>query len=377
MALGNNTPVDEEVMLQPASGCGDSSDDEDTTVDMRAQQGESGGSQDMDVTMDHSMMDCSALDMSMISTGGLMRGGGDCGAITMEDGEEEALDTDDGSALDTSPESAATNASRDNHNTQHGSLRDPILRVAGRCTALSADLSTTKSHVQKALLEMGAACAASVEQVCRRSAQEIAQYRGELDTALVEKRRLHNCIQEMKGNIRVFCRVRPSKEAREQTAVECRKGGQILTVDLPSKGIDRNGNPRKADQKTFAYDAVFGPSTSQGDVYGEVQGMVDSCYDGYHCTVIAYGQTGSGKTFTMQGSEEQPGISKRALGDIFEQKVRREAGGLQSVNIRVSMIEVYNESFRVMIVFIWCVCELCLLVYHSTGPAERAVGVKG
>ena len=334
--------MDGEVVLGPDSGS--SQDDDDTTVDLREEQGgETEDQEDIDVTMDNSILDSSAFDMSMISTGDLMR---DCGACTMDEGEEEGLRTDTDASPAPSAESSAVQVIHTAQQTQHVSCRE-LLRVADRCKALSSELETTKTHLQKTLSEMGAACAASVEQVCRRSALEIGKYKSELETSLVEKRRLHNCIQEMKGNIRVFCRVRPSTEPKEQTAVECRKGGQILTVDLPSKGIDRNGNPRKADQKTFAYDAVFGPTTSQGNVYGEVQGMVDSCYDGYHCTVIAYGQTGSGKTFTMQGSEEQPGISKRALSDIFEQKVRREAGGLQAVNIRVSMIEVYNESFRV------------------------------
>lgn len=49
----------------------------------------------------------------------------------------------------------------------------------------------------------------------------------------------------------------------------------------------------------------------------------------------------------MQGSTAEPGISGRALGDIFMQKLRREAGGLQRVTVSVSMIEVYNEAFRV------------------------------
>lgn len=49
----------------------------------------------------------------------------------------------------------------------------------------------------------------------------------------------------------------------------------------------------------------------------------------------------------MQGTAEAPGISRRALSDIFAQKVRREAGGLQRVAVAVSMVEVYNETFRV------------------------------
>lgn len=181
-----------------------------------------------------------------------------------------------------------------------------------------------------------------------KAAKEIGVFKQELDIALVEKRRLHNKIQEMKGNIRVLCRVRPSTSPSD-CAAECRKGGQLLTVNVPSKGIDRNGQQRAPEQKTFSFDCVLGPQSSQEDVYNEVRGMVDSAYDGYHCTVVAYGQTGAGKTFTMQGTDESPGISKNTLRDVFQMKLKKESSGMQTVSIFVSMIEVYNETFRVSI----------------------------
>ena len=49
----------------------------------------------------------------------------------------------------------------------------------------------------------------------------------------------------------------------------------------------------------------------------------------------------------MQGTNACPGISKNMLRDVFDAKLKREASGLQTVNVRVSMIEVYNETFRV------------------------------
>jgi kinesin family protein C2/C3 len=48
----------------------------------------------------------------------------------------------------------------------------------------------------------------------------------------------------------------------------------------------------------------------------------------------------------MQGTDSQPGISRRALSEIFVHKQRREAGGLQAVAVCVSVVEVYNETFR-------------------------------
>ena len=37
----------------------------------------------------------------------------------------------------------------------------------------------------------------------------------------------------------------------------------------------------------------------------------------YAGTAFAYGQTSSGKTYTMNGSENDPGIIHRAVKDIF------------------------------------------------------------
>ena len=69
-----------------------------------------------------------------------------------------------------------------------------------------------------------------------------------------------------------------------------------------------------------------------------------------------------GKTYTMQGTAQQPGISKSTLKEVFETKIKRESSGLQSVTICVSMIEVYNETFRVRICLFYA---LYIFIYSS------------
>ncbi|KAF9579272.1 hypothetical protein BGW38_004531 [Lunasporangiospora selenospora] len=79
-------------------------------------------------------------------------------------------------------------------------------------------------------------------------------------------------------------------------------------------------------------------------IYGtSVKNLVQSAMEGYNGTVFAYGQTSSGKTYTMSGNEQQPGITPRAIEDIF--KYIRENPDREFL-LRVSYLEIYNESIR-------------------------------
>nr|GMD34311.1 kinesin-4-like isoform X1 [Ipomoea batatas] len=160
---------------------------------------------------------------------------------------------------------------------------------------------------------------------------------------LAENRKLHNEVQELKGNIRVYCRIRPflPKQKDKQTIVEYVGDNGELIVTNPSKQA-------KEGRRSFKFNKVYGSSATQGQVFADIQPLIQSVLDGYNVCIFAYGQTGSGKTYTMTGpdgaTEEQWGVNYRALNDLF--RISQTRGNAFSYEITVQMVEIYNEQVR-------------------------------
>jgi len=162
-----------------------------------------------------------------------------------------------------------------------------------------------------------------------------------------ERRKLHNIVQELRGNIRVFARARPLN-ANERNQGE---GGEAVHVQ-PSEEADRPSNSLLLDVRgkkvPYSFDAIFGPNSTQQEVFDQIQDLVTSVLDGYNVCLFAYGQTGAGKTFTMQGSPEQPGMTIRSLDYLF--KLRDERRGDFEYNFKCTALEIYNETVRDLLV---------------------------
>ncbi|EOY12618.1 Kinesin 3 isoform 4 [Theobroma cacao] len=158
------------------------------------------------------------------------------------------------------------------------------------------------------------------------------------------RKKLHNTILELKGNIRVFCRVRP------QLPDDCSSNqGKVVSyptsMEYLGRGIDMTQNGQK---HSFTFDKVFMPDASQEEVFVEISQLVQSALDGYKVCIFAYGQTGSGKTYTMMGRPGQPeekGLIPRSLEQIFQTRQALQPQGWR-YEMQVSMLEIYNETIR-------------------------------
>ncbi|KAK4786957.1 hypothetical protein SAY86_010790 [Trapa natans] len=157
------------------------------------------------------------------------------------------------------------------------------------------------------------------------------------------RKKLHNTILELKGNIRVFCRVRPllpGENSSEEKSISYPTAMEFL-----GRGLELVQNGQK---HSFTFDKVFMPEASQDDVFVEISQLVQSALDGYKVCVFAYGQTGSGKTYTMMGKPgipEEKGLIPRCLEQIFQTKQSHQSQGWK-YEMQVSMLEIYNEMIR-------------------------------
>ena len=162
--------------------------------------------------------------------------------------------------------------------------------------------------------------------------QEITEkYRKEM----AERRRLSQLLQELRGNIRVMCRVRPLSNSEKHL-------GENITVMDTCQVKVMNMTTRR--ENWFEFDRVFPPTDSQEVVYYEVSDLVTSAMNGFNVCIMAYGQTGSGKTYTMEGTSKNLGINYRAVKEIFE--IIESRSETYNYSIQITILEVYNEQIR-------------------------------
>jgi kinesin family protein C1 len=160
------------------------------------------------------------------------------------------------------------------------------------------------------------------------------------------RRILFNQVQELKGNIRVMCRVRPVFDNGAE--------GEVAKLSYPdidreSKELEILGKEEKSSlgnisrkAHAFTFDRVFGPESQNQEVFEEISQLVQSALDGYNVCIFCYGQTGSGKTHTMSSAD---GMIPRATHQIYETATNlREKGW--TYTMEGSFVEVYNEEIH-------------------------------
>jgi len=211
---------------------------------------------------------------------------------------------------------------------------------------LMFDMSVMKSRAGSLLDDNSADPDVEDEAVLRARIEErdrrIAQLEEEVLKGEQIRRDMHNRIQELRGNIRVFVRTRPFLPGDNEdtiSSIDVLPDGESLSIEGHAKTHD------------FKFDKVFAPSSGQESVFSEVSEFVQSALDGYHVCLFSYGQTGSGKTHTMQGSGNgaMRGIIPRAVEQILNQAQRMKEQKW-TFTVTASFLEIYNEDLRDLLV---------------------------
>lgn len=242
-----------------------------------------------------------------------------------------------------------------------------------RITTLENDLSGARDKLRRCLLHVD-----ELEERLEQREEEVqaAKVQFQERSAFLEqrvfdaeavRRSLHNKVMELKGNIRVFCRVRPvlKHELKSSTGEaifafpDYRSERRQIELSANPKshvGYGQNGSRSVVKKYNFDFDLVFDSKCCQEDVFLEVSALIQSALDGYNVCIFAYGQTGSGKTYTMQGREEDidseqmeaspdMGIVGRAISHIFATMGDLRACGW-NFTASLELVEIYNETLR-------------------------------
>ncbi|XP_053919845.1 kinesin-like protein KIF25 isoform X1 [Cuculus canorus] len=175
-----------------------------------------------------------------------------------------------------------------------------------------------------------------------------------------KRRALHNSLVELRGNIRVHCRIRPLLPFDAASGHSISEDRQRNFPEKVAYAADdetvliKCSRPGHASiNRTFQFERVYNALESQDIVFADVAPLLTSLLDGYNVCIMAYGQTGSGKTYTMLGpqleenfafsieDESELGIIPRATQEVFRLLSEKPPG---SYWVEVSVVEVYNNE---------------------------------
>ncbi|KAF2100911.1 carboxy-terminal kinesin 2 [Rhizodiscina lignyota] len=226
-------------------------------------------------------------------------------------------------------------------------LRDKLSDAAANCTTLGSSMAAMKAKID--FLESdNQQQSQSFADLHKRMQEAIEQERIAKEKLRDEEsvlRKLRNEVQELKGNIRVFCRVRPTLEGElDQKANIIFPDAEADKKEITVQGPEQVSSLGKVSttNHAFNFDRSFGPSSQNAEVFEEISQLVQSALDGYNVCIFCYGQTGAGKTFTMSSSD---GMIPRAVEQIYTSAQALEEKGW-SYTMKGQFVEIYNETIN-------------------------------
>lgn len=227
-------------------------------------------------------------------------------------------------------------------------LRLKVSEAGSNVTELEGSVRSLRAHIE--FLESDnksqSRAFADLDSRLLNAIKAAEEAKDKLRTEETLRRKLHNQVQELKGNIRVYCRVRPAlnSDSAGTSARIAFPDSSTDSKELEVLGPEEKNSLGKISTRTnaFTFDRVFAPDSMNAEVYGEISQLVQSALDGYNVCIFCYGQTGSGKTYTMSAED---GMIPRAVHHIYDTAKSLEEKGWEYA-MEGSFIEVYNENLN-------------------------------
>nr|CUU99069.1 hypothetical transcript [Hymenolepis microstoma] len=164
------------------------------------------------------------------------------------------------------------------------------------------------------------------------------------------RKELHNQLQEVNGNFRVICRFKPLVQCDNNEItypfefcamdkVFVRGKSFLSPINCQSHDGLNKRHAFDAKDQFFSFNRVLQNTSSQEDVFEEIQPLIRSFVDGYNVCILTYGPAMSGKTYTLLGTQECPGISQRVVSDIFG--LCDQLKDIWKTEVTISMFEIH------------------------------------
>lgn len=225
-------------------------------------------------------------------------------------------------------------------------LASNISELAASNVTLEAKINSLKSHVEflESDNQAQSNSFANMEAKLQEALLAADEARHKLIKEETERRILFNKYQELKGNIRVMCRVRPMLGEGEGEGAKITFPDDRTSAEIALQGAEETTAMGRVSRKTFnfEFDRVFAPAALNQDVFDEISQLVQSALDGYNVCIFCYGQTGSGKTHTMSSED---GMIPRATHMIYDTMTKLKDKSW-TYTMEGSFIEVYNEELN-------------------------------
>lgn len=156
---------------------------------------------------------------------------------------------------------------------------EELCDVKAKCEKLEED---SRAHVElKRRFDQ-------VEKDLGNASDQLIKSQHQLYAINAERMVLHNMVLDLRGNIRVFARVRPPLIAESDKALCGWSFVDEASLEIVSNEPSAGG--RKQLKHDFAFDHVFDPNTSQEEIFEMVSPLIQSALDGYNVCIFAYGK---------------------------------------------------------------------------------------